>query len=48
VLTLDAAAGDLDRGDVLIDGGRIAAIAPRLEVPDAEVVDAAGMAPRFR
>jgi 5-methylthioadenosine/S-adenosylhomocysteine deaminase len=43
VATLEAATGDLPRGDVLIDGATIAAIGPALDVADAEIVDAAGM-----
>ncbi|MEV7085562.1 amidohydrolase family protein [Streptomyces sp. NPDC093085] len=43
VLSVDAGIGDLLRGDVLIEGDRIAAVAPRLDVQDAEVIDARGM-----
>jgi 5-methylthioadenosine/S-adenosylhomocysteine deaminase len=44
VVTMDARLGELPQGDVLIENGRIAAIAPRLDAPDgAEVIDAAGM-----
>ena len=35
--------GDLRQGDVLIEGDRIAAMAPSLDVPDAEVIDARDM-----
>ncbi|HUQ55856.1 amidohydrolase family protein [Lentzea sp.] len=42
VVTMDPAVGDLARGDVLIEGGRIAAVAAALDVPGAEVVDATG------
>lgn len=42
VLTMDDALGDLERGDVLVDDGRIAAIGS-LDVEDAETVDANGM-----
>jgi 5-methylthioadenosine/S-adenosylhomocysteine deaminase len=35
--------GELRRGDLLIDGERIANIAPRIDAPDAEQVDASGM-----
>jgi len=42
VLSLDRAIGDLPRGDVLIDGERIAAVGPGLEADDAEVIDAEG------
>jgi cytosine/adenosine deaminase-related metal-dependent hydrolase len=44
VVTMDPQLGELPQGDVLIENGRIAAIAPRIEAPDgAEVIDAAGM-----
>src|SRR5687767_12899188 len=43
VLSMDRAVGDLPRGDVLIEGGRIRAIAPSLEASDAEVIEAGGM-----
>ncbi|HYF59939.1 MAG TPA: amidohydrolase family protein [Burkholderiaceae bacterium] len=39
IVTMDAATGTLPRGDLLVEGDRIAAIAPRLEVDDAEVVE---------
>lgn len=42
VLTLDDALGDFERGDVLIDNGRIAEVGPDIEA-DAHVVDARGM-----
>ncbi|SFB71488.1 Cytosine/adenosine deaminase [Bosea sp. CRIB-10] len=42
ILSMDAAIGDLKRGDILVVDGRIAAIAPRIEAEDAERVDAAG------
>jgi 5-methylthioadenosine/S-adenosylhomocysteine deaminase len=38
-ITLDPALGDLDVADLLIEDGRIAAIAPRLEIEDAELID---------
>ena len=43
VLTLDPALGDLERGDVLLEGDRIAAVAPALDVAADEVIDASGM-----
>ena len=43
VLSMDAAVGELDRGDVLIEHDKIVAIGPELEAADAEVIDAAGM-----
>ena len=42
VLTLDATIGDFEKADVLIDGKRIAQIAPTISAPDAEVVDCSG------
>jgi 5-methylthioadenosine/S-adenosylhomocysteine deaminase len=41
VLTVDPELGDLPKGDVLIDGDRIAAVAPEVDA-DAEVVDVSG------
>jgi 5-methylthioadenosine/S-adenosylhomocysteine deaminase len=41
VLTVDPDLGDLPRGDVLIDGDTIAAVAPQVDA-DAEVIDATG------
>jgi 5-methylthioadenosine/S-adenosylhomocysteine deaminase len=43
VLSLDPQVGELTKGDVLIEGKRIAAVAPRIDAPTAQVVDAAGM-----
>ncbi len=41
VLTLDRELGDFERGDVLVEGERIAAVGPELELPEgAEVIDA--------
>jgi len=42
VLTMDEELGELPVGDVLIEDGRIEAVAPRLEIDDAEVLDASG------
>lgn len=42
ILTMDPTLGDLERGDLLIDDGRIAAIAPSIDAADAERIDAAG------
>lgn len=42
ILSMDAAVGDLPRGDILVEDGRIAAIAPLIEAGDAERVEAAG------
>ena len=44
VVTMDPQLGELPHGDVLIENGRIAAVAPRLDAPDgAETIDASGM-----
>jgi 5-methylthioadenosine/S-adenosylhomocysteine deaminase len=40
IVTLDAAIGDLPQGDVLIEGERIAAVAPAIDAEDAQVIDA--------
>jgi cytosine/adenosine deaminase-related metal-dependent hydrolase len=40
IISLDKKVGDLVRGDVLIEGKRIAAIAPELKAPDAQVIEA--------
>ena len=42
VLTLDPKVGDFERADILIDGKRIAQIAPDIAAADAEVVDCSG------
>src|SRR5689334_18871045 len=42
VVTQEPRIGVLPQGDVLIEGARIAAIAPALEVGDAETVDCSG------
>jgi 5-methylthioadenosine/S-adenosylhomocysteine deaminase len=42
ILPMDGGSPDLPTGDLLVEGDRIAAIAPRLQVDDAEVIDAAG------
>ena len=42
VLTMDASLGDLPAGDVLIEGDRIAAVAPCVDASDALVLDARG------
>lgn len=49
ILTMDAGSPDPFVGDLLVEGDRIAAIGPRLEIDDAEVIDAAGtvMCPGF-
>lgn len=40
VVSLDPAVGDLDRGDVLIDGETIVEVARHIDAPDAVVIDA--------
>ncbi|MFC5833866.1 amidohydrolase family protein [Nonomuraea insulae] len=42
VVSMDPAVGDLPQGDVLIEDGRIAAVAATVAAADAEVVDATG------
>jgi cytosine/adenosine deaminase-related metal-dependent hydrolase len=42
VLSLDPRVGDFEKADVLIDGTRIAQIAPTVSAGDAEVVDCTG------
>jgi len=43
IISVDPDIGRMSKGDVLIEGDRIAAIAPEIEAPDAEVVDATRM-----
>jgi cytosine/adenosine deaminase-related metal-dependent hydrolase len=40
IVSMDAKVGDLAQGDVLIEGKKIAAIAPTLNAADAQVIDA--------
>jgi 5-methylthioadenosine/S-adenosylhomocysteine deaminase len=42
IVSMDASAGDLLRGDLLIEGKKIAAIAPDLDPAGAQVIDAQG------
>src|SRR5579871_2537908 len=42
LLTQDQSLGDLAQGDLLIEGDRIAAVAPRIEAADAERIDGRG------
>jgi len=42
IVTMDRDVPDLPQGDLLIEGDRIAAVAPAIEASDAEVIDAAG------
>lgn len=43
ILTMDGKSADMPAGDLLVEGDRIAAIAPELAVDDAEVIDSTGM-----
>ncbi len=43
ILTMDPAVADLASGDVHVRDGAIRAIAPRIEAPAAQVIDASGM-----
>src|SRR5438105_1237234 len=43
VLSLDSTIGDFERADVLVEGGKISAIAANIEAPSAEVIEAARM-----
>lgn len=43
IITMDPELGDLDRGDIHVVDGRIVAIAPRIDAPGADVIDAGGM-----
>jgi len=43
VLSMDADVGDFDRGDVLIEGARIADVGKNIDAPEAEVIDASEM-----
>lgn len=42
VITVDPALGNLDKGDVLIEGTRIAAVGAGLQAGDAEIIDGTG------
>src|SRR5262249_6450787 len=42
VLSLDPRVGDFEKADVLIDGKRIAEVAPTVSAGDAEIVDCSG------
>jgi cytosine/adenosine deaminase-related metal-dependent hydrolase len=42
VITMDEGLGELGGGDVLIEGAKIADVAPRIDVEDAEIVDVSG------
>jgi cytosine/adenosine deaminase-related metal-dependent hydrolase len=43
ILTMDSQLGELEHGDLLIEGSKIAALGPNLHVDDAEPIDASGM-----
>lgn len=43
IVSLDASTSDLLQGDLLIENGKIVAIAPSIPVEDAEIVDASAM-----
>jgi cytosine/adenosine deaminase-related metal-dependent hydrolase len=43
IISMDSTIGDLRKGDVLIEGDRIAAVAPSIAADDAEIVDASHM-----
>jgi 5-methylthioadenosine/S-adenosylhomocysteine deaminase len=43
IVSMDATIKDLPRGDVLVENGRIAGIAPTLAADNAEIIDASGM-----
>lgn len=43
IVSMDPDLGDLPRGDILIVGSRIEAIAPFITADDSEIIDAAGM-----
>jgi cytosine/adenosine deaminase-related metal-dependent hydrolase len=43
IVSMDPNVKDLPRGDVLIEAGQIAAIAPQLQADDAEIIDAGNM-----
>lgn len=40
IVSMDAGTGDLPQGDILIEGEHILAIAPHIDAPDAEMIDA--------
>ncbi|WP_210593662.1 amidohydrolase family protein [Streptomyces sp. GESEQ-35] len=40
VVSMDPAIGDFERGDVLIENGKITHVAEQIDAPDAEVIDA--------
>jgi len=43
IISMDAKVGDLAKGDVLLEGSKIAAIGPAISAPGAQTLDAANM-----
>lgn len=43
IITMDPTLGDLPLGDVMIDGGKIVGVAPKVAATDVEVLHASGM-----
>lgn len=43
IVSMDDVIGDLPRGDILVVDGAIAAVAPSIDAPDADVIDASTM-----
>ncbi len=43
IITMDPAIGDLQSGDVLIEGDRIVSVAPRIAADSAEIIDGSHM-----
>ena len=43
IISMDPRIGDLALGDVLIEGAKISAVAPHVDAPGAQVIDAANM-----
>ena len=40
VLSIDRSVGDFEQADVLVEGGKISAVRPNIDAPNAEVIDA--------
>ncbi|MGC1000944.1 amidohydrolase, partial [Pantoea agglomerans] len=43
ILSMDEHVGNIERGDILINGSTITAVGPNLDAPDAHVMDATNM-----
>ena len=43
IITVDKSIGDLPKGDLLIEDGKIVTVKPEISASDAEIVDASGM-----